>query len=328
MNVSSVKRVKTVRQQGYIFPMILMATLSVGLFLVTFTQMQGAAKARFAHLNEYQRAFNIAASAMVEALADLNAVQWDNRAFKGSPVAYTRDLFDGRYNLLIEDQDADKHLFNTKIRVNYADKNYLFYWRLRYVPDLIDFTTFTIPVYFGQIPNVTGTMADFDSADAIVDSELERRKNFRERALEIATELDQSESLVEALRKIGINVADIQDGDVIRIPFSPLAMDGGEVLAPTLTSALNDGEIPDSGFIPFDPPVEGLIDINSLWLRIRSSPWGEIVGRLYPQTTTTLIGEQEDWYVLIFKGKRCFIHQNHVSIPGRPASKIDPVPPY
>ena len=104
-------------RRAYIFPMILLATLSVGLFVVTLTQLQSSTKARFAHLNDYQRAFNIAYSALVEELGNIQIRQWSNRTFATGPVAYTRDLFGGRYNLLIEDYDTDENLFNTKIRV-------------------------------------------------------------------------------------------------------------------------------------------------------------------------------------------------------------------
>lgn len=198
-------------RRAYIFPMVLLATLSVGLFIVTLTQLQSSTKTRFAHLNDYQRAFNIAYSALVEELGNIQVNQWSNRTFVAGPVAYTRDLFGGRYNLLIEDYDVDKNLFNTKIRVHYADRYFLFYWRLKYVPDLLDFSKFTIPVYYGEFPNITGTMSDFDGTDAQVDTDLARRAINREKAIETGEDMDAQPTLQDALGVVGINNPDVKN---------------------------------------------------------------------------------------------------------------------
>lgn len=216
-------------RRAYIFPVILLATLSVGLFIVTLTQLQSSTKARFSHLNSYQRAFNIAYSALVEELGNIQVEQWSNRKFVAGPVAYTKDLFGGRYNLLIEDYDVDKNLFNTKIRVRYADRYFLFYWRLKYVPDLLDFSKFTIPVYYGEFPNVTGSMNDFDGTDAQVDTELARRAANREKAIKIGKNMDTQPTLQDALGVVGINNPDVKDMQQSRPEAEALEIALGDV---------------------------------------------------------------------------------------------------
>lgn len=230
------------KERGYIFPAILMATLSVGLFIVTLSQMQSATKARFAHLNDYQRGFNIAYSALVEVIAEIQTRQWSNRAFKDSPVAYTRSLYGGTYSLLIEDHDPDKYIFNAKIMVKYEKRVYLFYWRLKYIPDLLDFARFTIPVYYGEFPPDTGDMTDFDSIDKIVDAELDRKKANRDKAMATGKAIDSKDNLDDALDVIALDPPGVMDGEKIRPPKEELVVTSGDILSEQIISLINEIE--------------------------------------------------------------------------------------
>jgi outer membrane protein OmpA-like peptidoglycan-associated protein len=227
---------------GYIFPAILMATLSVGLFIVTLTQMQSATKAQFAHLNNYQRGFNIAYSALIEVLAEVQTRQWSNRAFKDDPVAYTRSLYGGTYSLLVEDHDPDKYIFNTKIRVKYDKQVYLFYWRLKYIPDLLDFARFTIPVYYGEFPPDTGEMSDFDSIDSIVDADLERKKANRDKAMEVGRAIEANDTIDDALEEIDLSPPGVMDGDKSRPPKEELEIDSDLIPSEDIISLVDEIE--------------------------------------------------------------------------------------
>ncbi len=230
------------KTRGYIFPAILMATLSVGLFIVTLSQMQSATKARFAHLNDYQRGFNIAYSALVEVIADIQTRQWSNRAFKSSPVAYTRSLYGGTFSLLVEDHDPAKYIFNTKIRVKYEQRVYLFYWRLKYIPDLLDFARFTIPIYYGEFPPDTGNMSDFDSIDSIVDAELDRKKANRDKAMATGKAIDSKDNLDDALDVIALDPPGVMNGEKERPAKEELVVTSGDILAEQIISLLNEIE--------------------------------------------------------------------------------------
>lgn len=318
-------------KRGYIFPMILLATLSVGMFILTLSRMQISNKTHFAHLNEYQRAFNIASSVLVEVLAELQEKQWNQRSFKDGPVGKTTDLFGGTYNLLTQDADPDKYLFDAKIRVLYAGKYYLFYWRLQYVPDLLDFTRLVIPIYFGQFPNLTGTMDDFNQAEVQVNKDLQKRKENLDKATDVAREIDKQPTVGDSIKVVGIDSDGVKGAaetrpsrvDPVPAPDSTAIMPVDEVV----TMAINN--IPGSdGFIAFNPPQPGSVQVlPGEFLRARDEPWGNIVIKYPPGSNLSIIGEQEDWFVIVVSGARAFVHQNYVSIPGRPASRIPPIPP-
>ncbi len=201
-------------RRGYVFPLILFATLAVAIFIITMTQFQSANRVKFQHLNDYQSAFNIAYSALVEVLADIQAKQWSNRSFKAGPKDKSADLFGGKFNLRVEDHDVDSYIFNVKIRVSYKNKNHLFYWRLKYNPNLLDFTNFVIPVFYEDMQNPSGDIDD------IVDKILEKREENREKVLEIADTLEPTKSIEEALKKIGINPDNVNGADTPR-PANP-----------------------------------------------------------------------------------------------------------
>ncbi len=214
---------------GYIFPMILMATLAVGFFIVTMTQLQRSTKAQFSHLNEYQRAFSIAYSALVEILASVQEKQWSNRTFKNAPVAWTKDLYEGQYNLMAEDYDPAKYLFNVKIRVKYASKYYMFYWRMKYIPELLDFTTLVIPLYFAQFP-ATNIPADFTDPDSKVDADLQKREENREKAITIAKKVIEQPTVERALETLGVPDGNLPTGLPPRPQPQPLVIPANAVL--------------------------------------------------------------------------------------------------
>ena len=105
-------------KRGYIFPMILFASLAVGLFILTLTQFQTSNRMKYRPLNDYQAAFNIGYSALVEVLADIQSRQWSNRSFKNAPQNRNAALFGGTYNLQVEDHASGEYVFNVKVRVN------------------------------------------------------------------------------------------------------------------------------------------------------------------------------------------------------------------
>lgn len=202
---------------GYVYPTILMATLAVGLFIVTLTQLQKSNRTQFSHLDEYQQSFNIAYSALVELQASLKKQQWENRSFKGKPVTYTQDLFGGTFNLMAEDFDPDNFIFNVKIRTRIDKKYQMFYWRLRYVPDLLDFTRLTIPLYFSHFP-ATGKSKDFTDFDLKVNSELKKCQDNWPKAKEIAKILGDKDDYRKIIDGLGIPVdSEVPDNTQTRI---------------------------------------------------------------------------------------------------------------
>jgi outer membrane protein OmpA-like peptidoglycan-associated protein len=199
---------------GYIFPLILFATLAVGLFILTLTQYQSANRVKFQHLNDYQAAFNIAYSALVEVLADIQSKQWSNRSFKSGPKDKSASLFGGSFDLRVADHDASQYLFNVKTRVSYKNRKHLFYWRMKYNPNLLDFTSLFLPVCYEDLQDsITATPGEIDK---MIDKILETREENLEKATEIAQTLKTAPTIKEALKKIGINSDKVNGADTPR----------------------------------------------------------------------------------------------------------------
>lgn len=211
-------------RRGYVFPLILFATLAVAGFILTLSQFQSANRVKFQHLNDYQSAFNIGYSALVEVLADIQKKQWSNRSFKSGPKDKSANLFGGSFNLRVEDYDVAAFLFNVRVRVTYKSKNHLFYWRIKYNPNLLDFTNLFVPICYEDLQN--NTSASSDDIDTLVDKILENRVANRDKARQIADNLKPSPTIADALKKVGINpgAPPGKDSDVPRPAPQPVVI--------------------------------------------------------------------------------------------------------
>jgi outer membrane protein OmpA-like peptidoglycan-associated protein len=206
---------------GYIFPMILFASLAVGLLVLTLAQFQSSNRQKYQHLNDYQAAFNIAYSALVEVLADVQSRQWSNRSFKAGPKDLSANLFGGSYNLRVEDHASIEFMFNVKIRVKFKEKSHLFYWRMQYNPSLLDFTNLFIPVYYEEYGDPANVPSDIDSK---VDDIMQRRKDNQPKVEEIADRLRTGDTVKEALEVVGIDPGGVNQADLPRPGIDTITM--------------------------------------------------------------------------------------------------------
>jgi hypothetical protein len=211
----------------------------VGLFIVTTTQIQHSNRLQINHLNDYQKSFNIAYSALVELLADLQKKQWKNRSFKTNPEIYSREIFGGRFYLKAEDYDPDNYIFNVKIRTKTDKKYSLYYWRLKYIPSLLDFTRLTIPLYFSHFP-AKGTDDDFTRYDDEVDSDLEKCKDNWDKAREIAEELNKKDTFKEVIEGLGIPAEDISKNNTDRNIPEDFSISDNSLETSTLEEIIED----------------------------------------------------------------------------------------
>lgn len=231
--------------KGYIFPLILMATLSIGLFVVTIGQLQVSHKKQFNHLNQYQHCFNIAYSALVEQLSDIKKVKWINRKFKGKPFGFSSDLYGGSYNLLVEDHATNEFEFNVKVRVVYQDKPNLFYWRLKYEPSLLDFNTLVIPIYFGHFPDSTSSSI-MEDLNKIVDEALKLRGENDSKARELATIVDglsKNKDIIDQFAALPVsNQPKVLNGDADRTTGITVSLVPNTLDVKNITQLLKESE--------------------------------------------------------------------------------------
>jgi len=69
-------------------------------------------------------------------------------------------------------------------------------------------------------------------------------------------------------------------------------------------------------------PVKGTTEASSL--RLRSWPWGKVVGIFASGTEIEVIGEEGEFYKVRVGGQTGYMHKNYVSIPDAPASGEEP----
>jgi len=75
-----------------------------------------------------------------------------------------------------------------------------------------------------------------------------------------------------------------------------------------------------------DFPVSGTIEAGSS-LRLRSWPWGMVLGLFQPGTKLTVTGASGEFYQVEVNGQKGYMHKNYISIPGKPASQAEPYYP-
>lgn len=73
-------------------------------------------------------------------------------------------------------------------------------------------------------------------------------------------------------------------------------------------------------------PVTGTIEANSR-LRLRSWPWGVVLGLFEPGSSMQVTGISGEFYQVVIDGKKGYMHKNYISIPGAPASGEEPYYP-
>lgn len=323
---------KPMSRAGYVFPMILLATLSIAFFIITLNQLETSHRDQLMHLNTYQHSLNVAYSVCVEQMAKLKEKQWDERFFKGKPfIAVNQKLFNSTYDVCVEDYNPADFTFNVKIRTTSAGKSNLFYWRQKYIPNMLDFTKLTVPIFFGDLEPELFEPARKAEVDKIVDEKLENFKDNKIVAEKINKELINTANPEDALDKIGAlppgKSDQTLDGNSLRpgnlqIATKPSTSDKIEIK--NVIDELNGlVEIVDQ----IKYPAEGANITETVPLRIRDNPWGEIIGKIPPGGKFVVIGMREDFFELTYNGITGYSHMNYVQVPGHTPSGIEPPHP-
>lgn len=322
-------------KSGYVFPMILLATLSVAFFIITLFQLESSHRDQLMHLNTYQHSLNVAYSVCVEQLAKLKEKQWDQRFFKDKPfIEVNKKLFNSTYDVCVEDYNPASFTFNIKIRTTSAGKSNLFYWRQKYVPNMLDFTRLTFPIFFGELEPELFETAKKSEVDKIVDEKLEKLKKNSIVAEKITDGIANTANSADALRKIAAippgKEDQIQGGTKLRPPDSTIATKASEsekVALETIVNSLN-GVIANVDQINF--PTNGTVAYDSgLNLHIRSEPWGDIIAQIPPGASGfPVLGMRGDFFEVSYNGVVGYSHMNFIQVPGHtPSNENPPIPP-
>ena len=72
-------------------------------------------------------------------------------------------------------------------------------------------------------------------------------------------------------------------------------------------------------------PMEGVLSgLGSSYLRLRSWPWGNVIGKAYQGTKVTVIGESGEFYLVEVNGQQGYMHKNYVTTSAKQASGAAP----
>ncbi len=321
-------------KQGYVFPLILLATISIAFFIITLVQLQSSHHNQLMHLNSYQQALNCAYSVNVDIIGEIREKQWANRFFKAKPVIRTgQKLFGVIYDVAVEDHDASQYTFNVKIRTTIGEKRNLFYWRQRYVPNMLDFSRVVFPVFFGEFEPEKFEPAKKAEIDKIVDNALKKATDNQDKVNQIVKKIGNKTTPKDILDELGAippgrSSGDIKDSGQARPPAAKLPTEESTASKPKTDDIVTEiktfiDPVDTSNF-----PVTGANVSQNNDLMIRDAPWGNIVGVIPPQATGVIVsGIQGDFFEVSYGGKTGYSHMNYVSIPGHSASGIEPPRP-
>ena len=72
-------------------------------------------------------------------------------------------------------------------------------------------------------------------------------------------------------------------------------------------------------------PIEGTLSgLGSSYLRLRSWPWGNVIGQYYQNTKVKVLGESGEFYLVEVNGQQGYMHRNFVTTSAKQASGINP----
>lgn len=173
------------RRRGFVLPMVILAVLSITLFIVVVSSLGRSSRSRIIHFYKAHTAFYIGYSAMSRFMARLHQTGWADRDYRDGPAKQFRvSMLEGEYDLHAEntpglDRDYQTDLY---VRVRLDDLTRLFFWRLQYRDDLLDLSNRLGVLFFASIPVDCFPGAAGSSFGATVDRILAKRAENRETA--------------------------------------------------------------------------------------------------------------------------------------------------
>jgi len=321
--------------RGYVFPLILLATISIAFFLITLVQLQSSHHNQLMHLNSYQQSLNVAYSVNVDIIGEIREKQWANRFFKGKPVIKTgQKLFGITYDVAVEDHEPNFCTFNVKIRTTIGDKRNLFYWRQRYVPNMLDFSRVAFPVFFGEFAPELFEPAKKTEIDKMVDKALKSAEDNQAKVDQIVKKIGTITTPGDILKELGALPPGTSDGELKdaskpRPPENTLPTEESTATKPKPKDLENEiRTFIDPVDITNYPITGGKNVATKNDLMVRDAPWGNVIGTIPPAATGLIInGMQGDFFEVKYNGLEGYSHKNYVEFPGHDASGIEPPRP-
>ena len=75
-------------------------------------------------------------------------------------------------------------------------------------------------------------------------------------------------------------------------------------------------------------PIDGVLSgLGASFLRLRSWPWGNVIGQYYQGTKVSILGESGEFYLVEVNGQQGYMHKNYVSTTSKSATGVEPYYP-
>ncbi|MEW6708420.1 MAG: hypothetical protein AB1403_01230, partial [Candidatus Riflebacteria bacterium] len=130
---------KNIDRKGFAVPLAIMAALSVGLFVLTLTTLGRNFRSNLSTLNTNQTMFNMAFSVYSDVLARIGEKSWDERFFKaGAFIQNNVDFDQAKISYQVNDTPGQDYQADLYIKVSLNSSSRVFFWRFRYVDDILD----------------------------------------------------------------------------------------------------------------------------------------------------------------------------------------------
>jgi len=142
--------------QGYVLLLAVAGAVAVAMFGTTLLSLNQGYRSQVMHTKEMQASFQVAYSGYQRILARLFLKPWEERFFKGTPVAENGlSLQEGTYDTYVTDAPGKPNQADIYVRVvmtgskgSGVPRNYV--WRIEHVPDLLD-SQYCRTIFFGEV---------------------------------------------------------------------------------------------------------------------------------------------------------------------------------
>lgn len=204
---------------GFVLPLALLAAFCVAFFMFTVFQLSQSNRHQVQHTNQHQISFMIGYSAYSTVLSRVYEKSWSERICKDAPAKYYGILFNGRYDIYVQDSPGKINMFDTYVRVKYADITKLFFWRTEKLDDILDIAGNFKTIWYTEFPVDDSPLSAIASSFASqVDDLIEKRAENRGMADETALKLSELDNIIDIVDIIAARRPEHPDEYVVTIP--------------------------------------------------------------------------------------------------------------
>lgn len=260
-------------RQGFLFPLAVLAALSLAFLVVYILQMSSGYSTQVQHVNETGRALALAESVLAKVLGRLREAPFSQRFFSPTPFAETGvEMHGGTYDLFVADTPGRVDTFDVFVRVSFGRVRPLYVWRVQHQRSILNAAGKMSQILFDDLGNIPVPTAVPSSPLAEVENRLAQRAANATRAAELAAILAPVTTAADSLSVLGGNpggspIPTLEPPTPLPPPPAPAPVSPVPTASPTVPPE------PTAVPVPTSPPVPGAIFATPVIGKI-SNFWG------------------------------------------------------